>query len=179
MNLCLILGVFLFKFKNLSGSWDMTPKGFPHSDTSGSKPARRLPEVYRSHATSFIAFWCQGILHTPLMIPYKIKSPIVRLDLAEVPQSGTKAGYLFLNQPILNRSWRPIESGENRILFLPAKSSGFQVAVYATVNVLRTLGHPLRGRPTTRNNFTFPPNLFLRRQEWINRVLRGFLTRQH
>ena len=29
--------------------------GFPHSVISGSKPARRLPEAYRSHATTFIA----------------------------------------------------------------------------------------------------------------------------
>src|SRR3989344_7577667 len=30
--------------------------GFPHSAISGSKPARRLPEAYRSHATTFIVF---------------------------------------------------------------------------------------------------------------------------
>ena len=30
--------------------------GFPHSVIPGSKPARRLPEAYRSHATTFIAF---------------------------------------------------------------------------------------------------------------------------
>ena len=29
--------------------------GFPHSEISGSKVARHLPEAYRSHATSFIA----------------------------------------------------------------------------------------------------------------------------
>ena len=37
-----------------------------HSEISGSKVARHLPEAYRSHATSFIAFLCQGILHAPL-----------------------------------------------------------------------------------------------------------------
>ena len=40
--------------------------GFPHSDISGSKPARRLTEAFRSHATSFIAYLCQGILRAPL-----------------------------------------------------------------------------------------------------------------
>lgn len=39
---------------------------FPHSEISGSKAAQRLPEAYRSYATSFIACMCQGIHHTPL-----------------------------------------------------------------------------------------------------------------
>ena len=29
--------------------------GFPHSEISGSKVAKHLPEAYRSNATSFIA----------------------------------------------------------------------------------------------------------------------------
>ena len=41
--------------------------GFPHSETSGSKVARYLPEVYRHHATSFIAFLSQGIHHMLLI----------------------------------------------------------------------------------------------------------------
>ena len=41
-------------------------KGFPHSEISGSKSARRLPEAYRSYATSFIGFSNQGIHHTLL-----------------------------------------------------------------------------------------------------------------
>ena len=40
--------------------------GFPHSEISGSKVARHLPEAYRRHATSFIAISSQGIHHTPL-----------------------------------------------------------------------------------------------------------------
>jgi hypothetical protein len=40
--------------------------GFPHSDIFGSKVARHLPEAYRRHAASFIAFSSQGIHHTPL-----------------------------------------------------------------------------------------------------------------
>ena len=40
--------------------------GLPHSDILGSQPAQRLPGAYRSHATSFIAFLCLGILRTPL-----------------------------------------------------------------------------------------------------------------
>lgn len=41
--------------------------GLPHSEISGSKLAKQLPEAYRSHATSFIAFFSQGIHHTPLL----------------------------------------------------------------------------------------------------------------
>ena len=41
--------------------------GFPHSDIFGSKVARHLPEAYRRHAASFIAFSSQGIHHTPLI----------------------------------------------------------------------------------------------------------------
>ena len=43
--------------------------GFPHSDIFGSKVARHLPEAYRRHAASFIAFSSQGIHHTPLNFP--------------------------------------------------------------------------------------------------------------
>ncbi len=39
---------------------------FPHSEIFGSKVASHLPEAYRRQATSFIAFWSQGIHHTPL-----------------------------------------------------------------------------------------------------------------
>jgi hypothetical protein len=41
-------------------------KGFPHSEISGSKVARHLPEAYRRHAASFIAISSQGIHHTLL-----------------------------------------------------------------------------------------------------------------
>lgn len=44
----------------------MTPAGFPHSEILGSQPGRRLPEAYRSHPTSFIGSWCQGIHRAPL-----------------------------------------------------------------------------------------------------------------
>ncbi len=40
--------------------------GFPHSEIPGSQTATRLTEAYRSYATSFIAFSCQGIHRTPL-----------------------------------------------------------------------------------------------------------------
>ena len=46
-------------------TWDKSHR-FPHSDISGSKVARHLPEAYRRHATSFIAISSQGIHHTPL-----------------------------------------------------------------------------------------------------------------
>ncbi len=39
--------------------------GFPHSEISGSQAAQRLPEAYRSHATSFIAIVCLGFLRAP------------------------------------------------------------------------------------------------------------------
>jgi hypothetical protein len=39
---------------------------FPHSEMSGSKVVWHLPEPYRSHTTSFIALYSQGIHHTPL-----------------------------------------------------------------------------------------------------------------
>ena len=41
-------------------------EGFPHSEISGSKVARHLPEAYRRHATSFIAISSLGIHHTLL-----------------------------------------------------------------------------------------------------------------
>jgi hypothetical protein len=40
--------------------------GFPHSEISGSKVARHLPEAYRSRTTSFIASSSQGIHRMPL-----------------------------------------------------------------------------------------------------------------
>ena len=45
---------------------------FPHSEIPGSKVARHLPEAFRSHATSFIAFRSRGIHH--LLISKLIKS---------------------------------------------------------------------------------------------------------
>jgi hypothetical protein len=43
---------------------------FPHSDISGSKVAWHLPEAYRRHAASFIAFQSLGIHHTPLFVSF-------------------------------------------------------------------------------------------------------------
>ncbi len=40
--------------------------GFPHSDIHGSKVVRHLTVAYRSHTTSFIASYCQGIHRIPL-----------------------------------------------------------------------------------------------------------------
>ena len=51
-------------------------KGFPHSEIFGSKVARHLPEAYRRHATSFIAFLSQGIHHTPLFPIRKLIHPL-------------------------------------------------------------------------------------------------------
>ena len=49
--------------------------GFPHSDISGSKVARHLPEAYRRHAASFIASSSQGIHHTLLDSRQEIQKP--------------------------------------------------------------------------------------------------------
>ena len=48
--------------------------GFPHSDIPGSQPAQRLPEAFRSHATSFIAIMCLGILRTPLISTVSVRA---------------------------------------------------------------------------------------------------------
>jgi hypothetical protein len=40
--------------------------GLPHSEIAGSQVATHLPDAYRSYATSFVAFWCLGIHHSPL-----------------------------------------------------------------------------------------------------------------
>ena len=45
--------------------------GFPHSDTSGSKPTNRLPEAFRRLVTSFIAFLSQGIHRAPFTFPVR------------------------------------------------------------------------------------------------------------
>jgi hypothetical protein len=50
----------------LSQMIEVYSTGFPHSDISGSKVARHLPETFRSRATSFIVSSSQGIHRTPL-----------------------------------------------------------------------------------------------------------------
>ena len=50
----------------LGGVTEVYSDGFPHSDISGSKVARHLPEAFRSRATSFFASSSQGIHRTPL-----------------------------------------------------------------------------------------------------------------
>lgn len=49
---------------------DITLGEFPHSEISGSKVIRHLPEAYRSLITSFIASLNQGI-HLMLLISYQ------------------------------------------------------------------------------------------------------------
>lgn len=55
----------------VAGSSAITQMGFPHSDIHGSKLAWQLPVTYRSYATSFVAFLCLGIHHTPLRFLFK------------------------------------------------------------------------------------------------------------
>ena len=59
--------------------------GFPHSDISGSKVARHLPEAYRRHAASFIASSSQGIHHTLLDSRQEIQKPQYMLLLQCIP----------------------------------------------------------------------------------------------
>ena len=49
------------------GYLGMTPGGLPHSEIPGSQLARQLPGAYRSHATSFIGLWRQGIHRVPFV----------------------------------------------------------------------------------------------------------------
>ena len=63
------LGTEMFHFPRstyLSILLNITSVRFPHSDTTGSKLVRQLPDLFRRHTTSFIAYKSQGILHTPL-----------------------------------------------------------------------------------------------------------------
>ncbi len=59
--------------------------GFPHSDIFGSTVARHLPEAYRSHATSFIAYQSQGIHHLLInMLGSHFYFLFVRLDFRPI-----------------------------------------------------------------------------------------------
>jgi len=55
-----------FASRRKVGMTEVYSDGFPHSDISGSKVARHLPEAYRSRATSFVASSSQGIHRMPL-----------------------------------------------------------------------------------------------------------------
>ena len=68
--------------------------GFPHSDIFGSKVARHLPEAYRRHATSFIAFSSQGIHHTPLYFPLGNLRTACYLPTLLTLQSHIKTKYI-------------------------------------------------------------------------------------
>lgn len=79
------------------GSLGMTPGGLPHSVTSGSMPARRLPGDYRSHATTFIGLQRLGIHHV-LLVACPRSSPgyiedflPMRYSVFKVPWSLTAA----------------------------------------------------------------------------------------
>ena len=67
--------------------------GFSHSEILGSQVAKHLPEAYRSHATSFIAFSSQGIHHTPLII--FLLSEYYRNPILTFQSSGASAFQLF------------------------------------------------------------------------------------
>ena len=68
-------------------------KGFPHSDIPGSQVAKHLPEAYRSHATSFIAAWCQGIHRAPLM---SITTLFLAAECAHALAAPSAATLLYL-----------------------------------------------------------------------------------
>jgi hypothetical protein len=78
--------------------------GFPHSDIFGSKVARHLPEAYRRHAASFIAFSSQGIHHTPLDFPLgNLKTTIICLQQAVSTAYSKRPSslYMQISQPYL------------------------------------------------------------------------------
>ncbi len=60
--------------------------GFPHSDIFGSTVARHLPEAYRRHAASFIAFPSQGIHHALLrLVPvFQYLLPVIHDSIFKV-----------------------------------------------------------------------------------------------
>ena len=66
---------------------------FPHSEISGSKVARHLPEAYRSHATSFIATSSQGIHHTPLNFLLGNSKTVILVQAIEVVQEFFPAAW--------------------------------------------------------------------------------------
>ena len=83
-------------------------RGFPHSEISGSKVARHLPEAYRSHATSFIASFSLGIHRTPLdflLGNLKTACPVARerLDFPNM-LSRTYLGNSIFFCPVRDRS---------------------------------------------------------------------------
>ena|SRR3989344_5119982 len=60
---------------------------FPHSDISGSKVARHLPEAYRRHAASFIALDSQGIHRMPFRPPIRKSKDRLLFSLRAPPGS--------------------------------------------------------------------------------------------
>ncbi len=75
---------------------------FPHSDISGSKVAWHLPEAYRRHAASFIAFQSLGIHHTPLLFPFSCEGETRNLRTAII------CCLFFVTFVHLHKSKRPI-----------------------------------------------------------------------
>jgi len=77
--------------------------GFPHSDIPGSTVARHLPEAYRRHATSFIAFRSLGIHHTPFItLPEHLPAKSGLTWLGLLPHFGNNKP---VPQPSQTRSW--------------------------------------------------------------------------
>ena len=74
----------------------------PHSDTSGSKVARHLPEDYRSHATSFVASSNQGIHH---MLLYFLLGNLKTLIQCSVFSTARKNRLFLPAHLILNISF--------------------------------------------------------------------------
>ncbi|GEM_PF-2533393 len=64
---------------------DITPCEFPHSEISGSKVVRHLPETYRRLTTSFIACKSQGI-HRMLLIMFLLGNICITHTLSPLTQ---------------------------------------------------------------------------------------------
>ncbi len=97
------------------GILEVHSSGFPHSDISGSKVARHLPEAYRSHATSFIASESQGIHRTPLRF--------LAGNVNRTPQQFAHCGIRYIVCVLLCESAPHLQSARTEFdffCFLPA-----------------------------------------------------------
>ncbi|PJE60061.1 MAG: hypothetical protein COU85_00230 [Candidatus Portnoybacteria bacterium CG10_big_fil_rev_8_21_14_0_10_44_7] len=74
-------GILCFEFLRKTRLAVVCTAGLPHSEIPGSKVASHLAEAYRRHATSFVAFLCLGIHHTPLLLTLlKLKQGTIKTN---------------------------------------------------------------------------------------------------
>ena len=155
------IGLFSSRYWDVSLPWVRSPpysgvsvvytEGFPHSEISGSKVARHLPEAYRSHATSFIAVWNQGIHRTPLFPIRKLVTEYVPLQLGK---------HMF--NPVI---WDLNSHNKSFDYLFPALPPPSETPRYKSVigillsNFSRPVNHVL----------AYPPEVFSLELGWINK----------